>query len=348
MPGDLSENALSVLAILNLVDLIMYGRRGDAGGVIDILPISAVIATRNRAIVFDRTLRSLRTQSGLPQELIVVDASIDEETRRVVARYSAQVKDKGCRVIWQPAAARGAAVQRNQGVALATQRLVCLVDDDILFEEHCLVRLFRALDSDPGLGGVSALIVNQHFSPPGRVSRIMYRLMAGRAEASYAGKVLGPAVNIWPEDHDDLPEVVPVEWLYTTCALYRRQLLPAPPFDAFFTGYSIGEDLTLSLRVGKISRLANVRHARIFHDTQPGDHKNDPVALSRMHLVNRHYVMTEILGRCTAGDYARLALWELFQIAASAIQNRGGLEFWRVLHGRVLGVGDLIRSRSVQ
>jgi glycosyltransferase involved in cell wall biosynthesis len=316
--------------------------------VTEVLPISAVMATRNRAVIFDRTLRSLRAQSELPQELIVVDASTDEETRRVVATYSAQVKDKGCGVIWLPAAARGAAVQRNQGVALATQRLVCLVDDDILFEEHCLLRLFCALDSDPGLGGVSALIVNQHFSPPGRISRIMYRLMAGRTEASYAGKVLGPAVNIWPEDRDDLPEVVPVEWLYTTCALYRRQLLPVPPFDAFFTGYSIGEDLTLSLRVGKMSRLANVRHARIFHDTQPGDHKSDPVALSRMHLVNRHYVMTEILGRCTARDYARFALWELFQIAASAIQNRGGLEFWRVLHGRLLGVGDVIRSRGVR
>src|SRR4029077_11190359 len=105
-------------------------------------------------------------------------------------------------------------------------------------------------------GGVSALIVNQHFSRPGRVSRFMYRAMAGRAESSYAGKVLGPAVNVWPEDRDDLPGVVPVEWLYTTCARSRRELLPDPPFDEFFTGYSIGEDLTLSLRVGKVSRLA--------------------------------------------------------------------------------------------
>jgi glycosyltransferase involved in cell wall biosynthesis len=291
-------------------------------------------------------LTSLRTQSGIPQELIVIDASSDEETRRAVVRFSAQVKDKGCSVVWQPAAAQGAAVQRNQGAALATQPMVCFVDDDILFEEDCLVRLVRAFDADPGLGGASALIVNQHLSKPGRVSRFMYRAMAGRAEPSYAGKVLGPAVNVWPEDRDDLPEVVPVEWLYTTCALYRRELLPNPPFDAFFTGYSIGEDLTLSLRVGKVSRLANVRHARIYHDTQPGDHKSDPVALSRMHLVNRHYVMTKILGRCRAGDYARLAFWELFQIAASAIQNRGGLEFWRGLHGRLLGVGDVVRGRG--
>jgi glycosyltransferase involved in cell wall biosynthesis len=312
----------------------------------EILPMSAIVATRNRAVVFDRTLTSLRAQSGIPQELIVIDASSDEETRRAVVRFSAQVKDKGCSVIWQPAAAHGAAVQRNQGTGLATQPMVCFIDDDILFEEDCLVRLMQAFVSDPGLGGASALIVNQHLSKPGRLSNFMYRAMAGRTEASYGGKVLGPAVNVWPEDRDDLPEVVPVEWLYTTCALYRRELLPDPPFDAFFTGYSIGEDLTLSLRVGKVSRLANVRHARIYHDTQPGDHKSDPVALSRMHFVNRHYVMTKVLGRRRVGDYARLAFWELFQTAASAVQNRGGLEFWRGLRGRLLGVGDVVRGRG--
>jgi glycosyltransferase involved in cell wall biosynthesis len=313
------------------------------GGMSALLPMSAIVATRNRAAVFARTLASLVAQSGIPKELIIIDASTNEETRHVVEEFQARVKDMGCCVIWRAATERGAAVQRNQGIALANELMVCLIDDDILFEKDCLIRLLQALAFDLQLGGVSALIVNQHLSPPGRVSRIMYRAMAGRAESTYAGKVLGPAVNVWPEDRDDLPEVVPVEWLYTTCALYRRELLPNPPFDAFFTGYSINEDLALSLRVGKVSRLANVRHARIYHDTQPGDHKNDSVALSRMHLVNRHYVMTEILGRRGAGDYARLAFWELFQIAASAIHNRGGLEFWRTLHGRFLGAGDVIR-----
>src|SRR4029077_19457523 len=108
---------------------------------------------------------------------------------------------------------------------------------------------------------------------PGRVSRLVFRLMGERREASYAGKGLGPAGNLLPENRDDLPEMVPVQWLNTTCTMYRREALPEPPFPTNFTGYSLMEDLALSLQVGKSWRLMNARTARVFHDSQPGDHK---------------------------------------------------------------------------
>jgi len=147
--------------------------------------------------------------------------------------------------------------------------------------------------------------------------------MAGRAERSYAGRVLGPAVNLLPEDSDDLPEIVPVEWLNTTCTLYRREALPDPPFPDHFTGYSLMEDLTLSLTVGKCWKLANARTARIYHDSQPGTHKSDPALLAKMQLINRHFVMTRILGRDGFSDYVKLVLFELFSVASS-LQSRSG------------------------
>src|SRR4030081_113783 len=118
--------------------------------------------------------------------------------------------------------------------------------------------------------------------------------MSGKREVSYPGSVLGPAVNLLPEDREDLPEVVPVEWLNTTCTLYRREALPDPPFHDHFNGYSLMEDLTLSLTVGRRWKLANARTARIYHDSQPGTHKSDPALLAEMQLINRHFVMTRI------------------------------------------------------
>jgi hypothetical protein len=202
--------------------------------------------------------------------------------------------------------------------------------------------LWSALQSDASLGGVNAMITNQRYQPPGRVSRLMFRLMAGRAQRSYAGQVLGPAINLLPEDRCDLPEVVPVQWLNTTCTLYRREAIPRPPFPGNFTGYSLMEDLSLSLSVGRNWKLVNVRTARIYHDSRPGSHKVDPVAISRMELVNRHYVMTKVMGRRQFGDYARLALWELFQLAISALQERGNVGFWRELRGKWLGVCEIL------
>jgi glycosyltransferase involved in cell wall biosynthesis len=219
-------------------------------------------------------------------------------------------------VIWLRATTLGAAAQRNQGVATATQPFIWFFDDDILFEPECVARLWRAIEADPGLGGVNAMITNQRYQAPGRISRAVFALINGRNESTFAGRLLGPAVNLLPEDRDDLPDVVPTEWLNTTCTIYRREALPDPPFDSIFTGYSMMEDLTLSLRVGKRWRIANARTARVFHDSQPGVHKADVAALAEMELVNRHYVMTQVLEKTRARDYAGLLIWEAFQLVS--------------------------------
>ena len=87
--------------------------------------------------------------------------------------------------------------------------------------------MWRALHSDERIGGVNAMITNQRYQMPGRISRFVFHLIDGRPESSYAGGVLGPAVNLLPADRDDLPEVVPVEWLNTgaRCTVGKRYLI---------------------------------------------------------------------------------------------------------------------------
>ena len=66
-----------------------------------------------------------------------------------------------------------------------------------------------------------------------------------------------------------------------------------------------------------------------------------------MELVNRHHVMTKVMERCRSRDYTRLALWELFQLASCAVDNRGGIGFWRELRGKMLGLCNvLMRGQS--
>jgi hypothetical protein len=120
--------------------------------------------------------------------------------------------------------------------------------------------------------------------------------------------------------------------------MYRRRALPDPVFPAYFEGYSLMEDVALSAGVGRNWKLANARTARIYHDSQPADYKSDPAALARMSLVNRHYVMSRVLERRRLRDYAKLALWELFQLSSSAVRNRLGENFWRMLRGKWLGL----------
>ena len=275
-------------------------------------------------------LESLAQQSAQPVEMIIVDASTNEETRRLSESHFPGLATK---INYHRAGKIGAAVQRNQAVRYVSQEAVWFIDDDIIFEPNCVSKLWEALQSDAGLGGVNAMIVNQRYLPPGFASRIFFRFLHGRSEASYAGKCIGPALNILPDDRSDLPEVVPVEWLNTTCTLYRREALPEPLFPNHFTGYSMMEDVTLSLNVARRWKLANARTARVFHDSQSGDHKRNAAEFSEMKLVNRHYVMTQVLNRREPADYFKLAALELFELLVSLTTARG----WAFLPAEVVG-----------
>ncbi|WP_413171247.1 glycosyltransferase family 2 protein [Anabaena azotica] len=305
------------------------------------LPISALVPTRNRSEPLRRTLESLAQQSAQPVEIIVVDASDDDSTKEICTSFIPELITK---IHYYRAIKVGAATQRNQAMVYATQNTIWLLDDDILFEPECVARLWTALQSDPHIGGVNSMITNQKYLPPGLISRLLFQFLHGRYESSYAGKCIGPAMNLLPEDREDLPEIVSVEWLNTTCVLYRREALPHPLFADIFTGYSLMEDVTLSLTVGKLWKLVNARTSRIFHDSQPGDHKNDPGVLAEMDLVNRHYVMTQILGRQELQYYGKLAVLQLFGLAASLRKLQGWFDLPKVLTGKIRAITKIVSA----
>jgi GT2 family glycosyltransferase len=309
-----------------------------------VLPVSAIVPTRDRVVPLTRTFGSLATQESFPAEVIVIDGSTNRDSQEVV-RHLTRKWSSHCSVKWEAASRLGAAPQRNQGTMHATQQFIWFFDDDILFEPNCVNRLWKAIKENPQLGGVSAMIINQRYQTPGLLSRVMFRLMHGRNETTFAGKVIGPAINLLPEDRDDLPEVVGVDWLNTTCTMYRREALPNPPFEPFFTGYSFGEDLAPSLRVGQKWKLANVRTARISHDSQPGTHKADLSAVSQMELVNRYYIMTEILGRKRRLDLFRLCVWEAFQ-SLSTLTPLEPSQAMAKLRGQIRGMNGIRKKRD--
>ncbi|NET52849.1 MAG: hypothetical protein F6K09_30520 [Merismopedia sp. SIO2A8] len=122
--------------------------------------------------------------------------------------------------------------------------------------------------------------------------------------------------------------------------------MPNPPFPTHFFGYSLMEDVTLSLKVGKAWKLANVRTAKIFHDSQPGDHKNDPAVLAKMDLVNRYYVMTQILERTSFMDHLKLVIQQLFNITASLKHWNGWINLPNIIFAKIKGINEIIATKS--
>ena len=311
---------------------------------VELLPICAIVPTRNRHEAFARMLASLALQSSQPIEMIVVDASATSDTKTLCE--ASAIDGLATKIKWVKAWKEGAATQRNQGIKAAAQEAILFVDDDVLFEPQCVSRLWQSLNSDSRLGGVSSMITNQKYQSPGFVSRWLFRILNGQSETSYAGKCIGPALNLLPEDRADLFETVAVEWLNTTCTLYRKQALPETPFANHFIGYSLMEDVALSLSVGTEWKLANARTARIHHDSQNADYKDDKRSLAKMQLINRHFIMTRYLDRNRVTDYAKLALLEAFEIATPLRR----LEAWQalpfVLLGKIGGLASIFKGRG--
>lgn len=306
---------------------------------IRILPVTAIIPTANRRKVLTQTLESFAMQNFQPVEIIIVDAS---ENANTVFYEDSKIPELKSKLIIYTANQKGAAIQRSEGLKYATSPFILFADDDIILEEGCIEMLWKCLASNELAGASNALVTNQHYCVPGRLTNIMYRLMHGEKLDSYAGKCIGPAWNLLPAGNSPII-YNEVEWINTTCSLYKRDALPDPLFPMQFTGYSLMEDLAMSLIVSRKWKLFNVSTAKIFHNSQPGIHKNSTYRVSKMELVNRYYIMKNILKRRGFVYCSKLVVFELWGIFTSLATAKGRSQFFPNIFGKAAGIFSLIK-----
>lgn len=260
-----------------------------------LIPVSLIIPTAGRYERLTQTLRSVLAQDVQIREVLIIDGAAEAPKPDAMLAIAMLAWPVGVRVVTETASVCGAGAQRNQGMALSSEPFVWFLDDDVDLEAGCLAGLWQAMQDDERLGGCNAVITNQRYSPPGRTMRRFLAWVGCPASGSLAGHCRGPAMNFLPTD-DPGEGRLESEWLNTTCTLYRREALPNPPFLSYFHGYSLMEDLALSLEVGKRWKLRSVPAARIFHDTGPSDYKSRVVAREAMETANRWFVARHVMG----------------------------------------------------
>jgi len=305
------------------------------------LTCSVVIATRNRPEPIRDTLLSLNRQTTLPTIGIVVDSSDDNQTEQIVAGLEASLKFP---VVYRHTEIKSAARQRNLGADLAASDILLFMDDDLDLEPDCIAELLNVFKNDSlrETGGASATITNQTYSDPKGLNRLLLGFCLGQWHGSYAGKLLGPAVNFLPED---LPDTVQeTDWLPSTCTAYRREAFLQHRFSEF-EGYSFAEDVDISSRIAKLYKLVNTTRARVFHhDMGKGTHR-DWQALGKSMVVNRYGIMTRTMGRTRLLDHLRLFWFEMVYssltwLAAGASGQRF-LLLSRLLRGKTAGFASV-------
>jgi GT2 family glycosyltransferase len=116
--------------------------------------VSVIIATYNRPDCLGECLRRLAGQSRKPEQIIVVDASPDDLTRRTTLGFAEASYFRNPR-------GRGhMTVSRNIGLSHATGDIIAFLDDDAFAAPDWLERLTEPY-ADPSVGAVGGRALNK-------------------------------------------------------------------------------------------------------------------------------------------------------------------------------------------
>ena len=280
---------------------------------------AVVICTRNRPRELKQTLRSVASQSGAEERLVLVIDGSDRDDAERTADVVQNWRDEKLpfhyhRYSGTPAGTR----QRNAGIDLLPESVdvVHFIDDDVTLWAGYFDALRRALDRNPQILGVGGIIAESDESSPCPSVYWEHRLFL--LQMNQPSRVLpsGQTTPAWP-----LPgrTAQPAEWLATGASSYRTSVFSEHRFDPSAKGPSPRfEDLDFSFRVAQDGPLAVVPGARCIHRGSTRNPRGVP-ATAQERLVRRYWFVEKNMDR----PLNRLAFWwsVVGQLVALAVSS---------------------------
>jgi GT2 family glycosyltransferase len=242
--------------------------------------ISVIIPTRNRRDDLVNFLDSLKNQTRLPDELVIIDASDNDDTRNMLRKR----RDGLLFDIIYKRESPGSARQRNIGFCISKGNCLFFFDDDVILEPEYLRTIFDTFSQhrERQFGGITGKITNisQGSSLWDRAfKKIFFLSDFGKGIVKLSGF---PSLRIGNEPSH-------VEVLSGCNMAYPREVFSQFLFDEMLTGYSYMEDIDLSFRVSREYPLYYQPKARLEHF--PTSYKTyGSRALRKMMIQNHRYL----------------------------------------------------------
>jgi GT2 family glycosyltransferase len=117
--------------------------------------LSVAISTRDRPDALKRCLEALATGDVLPAEIVIVDQSSSDETRRVIDRC----RQGATPITYIRQDPLGLAVSQNTALARATCPVVAVIDDDCIVDRKWLATIERVIAAPEGLEAVTGRVL---------------------------------------------------------------------------------------------------------------------------------------------------------------------------------------------
>jgi GT2 family glycosyltransferase len=255
---------------------------------------SLIIPTYQRPSDVACLMRTLIRLPDAPAEVVVVDGSPGSETNEILRSWAAQEVLPFMLIYVK--SLKGLTRQRNVGIDMSTRELVFFLDDDCIPEpgyfkaiEHVFLEEGKKQlqGATKPLGGVGGSFITPSSSRiPFRWGiRFALKLVDGRNPSRYYASGTSVPRQLIPPFNG----IIETDWLVGAAMAFRREVFAKHRFSTFFEGYSYGEDVEMSLRVGSNWRLVWSGDARVTHLMAPSGR---PAAFQKglMEVRNRYFI----------------------------------------------------------
>ena len=292
--------------------------------------ISVAIPTKNRPDDLERAVRSILSQTRLPEQLIVVDQSRGNESS---TRIHACLAGSSIRLeyIHNPSIT-GASAARNRALDILDAGIVLFLDDDVILERDFIEQILAVYQAMPDAAGVSGIVTN--YSAPPRPFRWWSRVFMRGPFRDDRQPVYWRAAEL----RNSRP--LRVTRMGAGLMSFRLDAIRGVRFDENLTGACEGEDVDFCWHLGPDAPLWIAPAARLDHHHSPRGRK--PIHWLFLHVRTMWYLHLRNPRRDWHARicFAWLGLGHL--LAAVMISaRRGSLHVWRdvadaVSQGRAL------------
>lgn len=290
-----------------------------------------------------KTLASLAEQTVRIEEVIVADASGEDQIKLVVG--DSCWKGAGLEVRRIVVSPPNAVRQREEAVRTSTGKFLLFLDDDVVLEPECVRAMLDLIESDTDLVGVVADFSNHPWPQPTRIWRLYMRLALGLREGSWQGRVVGPLLRFGFNPVPATPQ--PMEWLRGGSSLVLRSAFQTVGgFSDFFLNRStINEDVDLGVKLSRVGKIALCPLARMAHNHDPLGRVSVCDA-AEDDLYNRFFVLHRTIGKSCAAAFAVILIFyigeTLSNLLGCLLRCKGGKVVFQRLRGRSRAVGILV------
>lgn len=305
---------------------------------------SLVVATYKRPSVMETLLRLLDELPDTPADVVVVDGSPDDDTERTIVAW-ASGRELGFDLTYVRSPA-GLTRQRNVGVDATEGALVFFLDDDCRPRSGYFEAIRRVFADDAAceVGAVAGALVNEMNRPLSL--RWRARLALHIAPRGEPGEYKRMGVSIPASLARPFTGTRQVMVIPGGASCFRRAVLEHNRFSHFFYGYSQGEDLEMSLRVGRSHRLLWCGDAHVIHD-HAAEGRPSSVEKGRMEMRNRYFIWKRHAGRVGALNTFRFWADTLYSASydlISFVRRPSSLGHLRHMWGIISGAAQCLAA----